>query len=269
MSLFFKNKVVAVTGGSDGIGKALVEALIALGAKVATCGRNFDKLYELQLRHSDVMLHTIVCDVSKEHDCKQFVESTIKTFGGIDILINNAGMSMRALFLDSDTKVTRKLMDVNFFGAVYCTKYALPSIIEKGGTVVGVSSVAGYRGLPGRSAYSASKAAMQSWLETLRVEMKDAGVHVMWVCPGFTASNIRFAALKEDGSATGTSVMEEGKMMSAAECARHILKAIEKKKRSVVLTAQGKQTVLLNRLFPALTDKLIHKFYYKHGKLVK
>src|SRR5690606_15965068 len=266
---YFKDKVVAITGGSDGIGKALVELLIESGARVATCGRNFDKLYELQMRHSDVMLHTIVCDVSNEQDCRRFVDSTIKTFGGIDILINNAGLSMRGLFHESDVEVTRKLMEVNFFGSVYCTRFALDSIIERKGMVIGISSVAGYRGLPGRSAYSASKAALQMFLETLRVELKDAGVHVMWVCPGFTASNIRFTALKADGTPTGTSVMDEGKMMSAAECAAHILRAAEKKKRSVVLTFQEKQTVFLNRFFPALADKLVHKFYYKDGKLVK
>jgi len=269
MFSFFKDKVVVVTGGSDGIGRALVELLIESGAKVATCGRSFDKLYELQMRHSDVMLHTIVCDISNEQDCKRFIDSTIKTFGGIDILINNAGLSMRGLFVESDTEVTRKLMDVNFFGAVYCTRYALPAIIDRKGMVIGISSVAGYRGLPGRSAYSASKAAMQMFLETLRVEMRDAGVHVMWVCPGFTASNIRYTALKPDGTPTGVSVMDEGKMMSAQECAGHILRAAEKKKRSVVLSMQGKQTVFLNRFFPALADKLVYKFYYKNGKLVK
>src|SRR4051794_19345942 len=153
---FFQNKVVVITGGSDGIGKALIAALIPLGAKVATCGRNHDKIYKLQLEYSNVMLHAIACDVSNEQECRNFIESTIETFGGIDILINNAGISMRGLFLETATDVTRKVMDINFLGAVYCTRYALPSILYNRGTVVGVSSIAGYRGLPGRSAYSAS-----------------------------------------------------------------------------------------------------------------
>jgi len=186
---FFNNKVVVVTGGSDGIGKALVEALIALGAKVATCGRNHDKLYHLQLEYSNVMLHTWACDVSNEQECQGFIESTIETFGGIDILINNAGVSQRGLFLDSATEVTRRIMDINFMGTVYCTKYALPSILERRGTVAGVSSTAGYRGLPGRTAYCASKFALQGWLESLRTELMYSGVNVMWVSPGWTASN--------------------------------------------------------------------------------
>src|SRR5882757_4569638 len=197
MSDFFKNKVVAVTGGSDGIGKALVDRLFALGAKVSTCARNQDKLYDLQVSHSGNHLHTIVADISDYNDCKKFIDSTIETFGGIDILINNAGISMRALLKDTEPDVIKKVMDVNFYGTVYCTKLALDSIIERKGSIVGVSSIAGYRGLPGRSGYSASKFALQGWLEAIKAELADDGVHVMWVSPGFTASNIRSAALNK------------------------------------------------------------------------
>jgi len=266
---FFNNKVVVITGGSDGIGKALIEAIIPLGAKVATCGRNHDKIYKLQVEYSHVLLHAVACDVSSEEECRRFIESTIETFGGIDILINNAGISMRALFMEASTEVTRRVMDINFMGAVYCTKYALPSILERQGTVVGVSSTAGYRGLPGRSAYSASKFALQGWLESLRTELYRTGVHVMWVCPGFTASNIRHAALDNQAEARGQSVLDEGSIMTAEECARHILRAIEKRKRTIVLTLTGKVTVLINKLFPSLADKLTYNFYYKKGEFVK
>jgi short-subunit dehydrogenase len=269
MSSFFSNKVVAVTGGSDGIGKALVNALILSGAKVSTCARNQDKLYDLQLQHTAQPFLAIVADVSNENDCRLFIDKTIQEFGGIDILINNAGMSMRTLMKDADASVIKKLMDVNFMGTVYCTKFALGSIIERKGVIAGISSIAGYRGLAGRSGYSASKFALQGWLEALRVELMDEAVHVMWVCPGFTSSNIRHAALNADGKLTGTSSMEENKMMTAGECAAHILKAIEKKRRTLVLTAQGKQLVWLNKLFPSLADKLTKKFYIKDGKLIK
>jgi short-subunit dehydrogenase len=267
---FFQDKVVVITGGSDGIGKALIETLIPLGARVATCGRNHDKLYTLQMEYSQVLLHAVACDVSNEQDCRRFIESTIETFGGIDILINNAGISMRALFLDSDTEVTRRVMEINFLGAVYCTKYALPSILERKGVVVGVSSTAGYRGLPGRSAYSASKFALQGWLESLRTELYKTGVHVMWVCPGFTTSNIRHAALDNRGKASGESVLNEGRLMSAEECSRHIVRAIEKRKRTLVLTFLGKVTVLINKLYPSLADRLTYQHYYnKKGEFVK
>lgn len=265
----FQHKVVAVTGGTDGIGKALVDALLLQGAKVATCARNHDKLYKLQAEYPSYPLHTVVTDVSNENDCRHFIQSTLKVYGRIDILINNAGISMRGLLSETSIDVIHRLMDVNFFGAVYCTKYALDSIIENKGVIVGVSSIAGYRGLPGRSGYSASKFALQGWLEAIRTELANTGVHVMWVCPGYTTSNIRNAALDQNGEPQGESPLEEGSLMAADECAQHILKAIEKRKRTLVLTFTGKQTVILNKLFPAWADKLVRNFYFKNGKLVK
>jgi short-subunit dehydrogenase len=266
---FFRDKVVIVTGGTEGIGRALIDALIEAGAKVATCGRNHDKLYALQLEYSQFMLHTMVCDVSHEVECNRFIHSTIETFGSIDILINNAGISMRSLFDDADTDVIRRLMDVNFMGAVYCTKAALPYILQQKGTIVGISSTAGYRGLPGRSGYSASKFALQGWLESLRTELLHSGVHVMWVSPGFTASNIRNAALNSHGVGQGESPLDESKLMSAEDCAKYILTAIEKRKRVLVLTFTGKLTVFLNKFFPSLADWLVYRHYFKNGELVK
>ena len=269
MDQFFKNKTVAITGGSDGIGKALIELLLPMGARVATCARNQDKLYDLQLRHSTSPLHCVVADVSNYNDCKMFIDSTIKQFGGIDILINNAGISMRSLLKDAELDVFKKVMDINYFGTVYCTKLALNSILERKGTIVGVSSIAGYRGLPGRSGYSASKFALNGWLEAVRTELMDDGVNVMWVCPGFTRSNIRNAALNAKSQSQGESPLNEAELMSATDCARHILRAIEKKKRTLVLTLKGKETVFVNKFFPSWADRLTRKFFFKNGLLVK
>jgi short-subunit dehydrogenase len=269
MSDAFKDKVIAITGGTDGIGKALIEALINRGAKIATCGRSQDKLYRLQVQYSNQLIHAISADVSNEQDCKRFIDSTIQTFGGIDILINNAGISMRALVSDTDLSTIKKVMDVNFWGTVYCTKYALDSITERKGTIVGISSIAGYRGLPGRSGYSASKFAVNGWLEALRTEVMDKGVNVMWVSPGFTTSNIRNVALNNEAKPQGESPMEEGSMMSAEECAHHIIRAIEKRKRTLVLTFTGKRTVFMNKFFPKWADKLVRKYFFKNGQLIK
>ncbi len=266
---FFKNKIVAVTGGSDGIGKALVEALLQQGAKVATCGRNYDKLYQLQTSHAGTTLITYTADVSKEPDCRNFINEVVKSFGTIDILINNAGISMRALFGETELETLKKVMDVNFWGTVYCTKFALPYITKQQGTVVGVSSIAGYRGLPGRTGYSASKFAVNGFLEALRTELLDSGVNIMWVCPGFTTSNIRNAALTKDAKPQGASPMDEGSMMTPEECATQILHAVEKRKRTHVFTANDKRTVFLNRLIPSMADKLVRKFFFKNGELVK
>lgn len=265
----FANKVVVITGGSEGIGKALVDAFLMEGAKVATCSRKYDKLYSLQSSYPGKPLMIYTADVSKEKDCQDFINAVIQSFGSIDILINNAGVSMRSLVSEVEFDTIRKVMDINFWGTVYCTKFSLPYITKNNGTVVGVSSIAGYRGLPGRSGYSASKFAVNGWLEALRSELLDSGTNIMWVCPGFTASNIRNVALNKDGKSLGESPMDESKMMSAAECASHILTAIRKRKRSLVLTFMGKQTVFLNRFFPSLADKMVRKFFFKKGELVK
>jgi short-subunit dehydrogenase len=269
MNETFKGKTVAITGGSDGIGKALVQLLLNAGANVATCARNQDKLYDLQKINSNLPLHTIVADVSRYDDCKNFIDSTIKNFGTIDILINNAGISMHGELKDTDLSVFEKVMAINYFGTVYCTKLALENIIKNKGTIVGISSIAGYRGLPGRSGYSASKFAVNGWLEALRTELISDKVNVMWVCPGFTKSNIRNAALNEKAEAQGESPMDENSLMTSEECAQHILDAIAKRKRTLVLTFKGKQTVFMNKFFPSWTDKLTRNFFYKKGKLIK
>lgn len=265
----FKDKVVVITGGSDGIGKALVDAFMHEGARVATCGRNYEKLYQLQSAFPARPLFIHTADVSKEQDCRNFIDAVIKEFGTIDILINNAGVSMRSVVSEVEIETIRKVMDINFWGTVYCTKFALPYVMKNKGTIVGVSSIAGYRGLPGRSGYSASKFAVNGWLEALRTELLESGTNVMWVCPGFTTSNIRNAALNKEGQAQGESPMDEDKMMSAEECAQHIITAIEKRKRNLVLTFTGKRTVFMNRFFPSLADKLVRKFFFKNGDLVK
>jgi short-subunit dehydrogenase len=270
MSTYFEGKVVVVTGGSDGIGSALVHEFLLLGAKVATCGRSHDKLYQLQISHPSFHLHTMVADIGKEDDCKKFIDDTIKTFGTIDILINNAGISMRSLFKDVELDVMRKLMDVNFFGAVYCTKFAYSEILKNKGHIVSVSSIAGYRGLPGRSGYSASKFALQGWTESIRTELLKTGVHVLTVCPGFTSSNIRNVALNSEGQSQGESPMDESRMMSSAVCAARIIKSIRKRDRNLVLTFTGKRTVVMNKILPGLTDRMTYNFFFdKDGFLKK
>ena len=265
----FTDKIVVITGGSDGIGKALVAQFLALGAKVATCGRNENKLSLLATEFPTSNLYTAQVDVSKQDQSEAFIKQVVDNWGRIDVLINNAGISMRALVSEVSVQTLQNVMDINFWGTVYCTKAALASIQQNKGVIVGVSSIAGYRGLPGRSGYSASKFALNGWLESLKTELYASGTHVMWVCPGFTTSNIRNAALDKNAKAQGESPMDEGSMMSSEECATHIIHAIEKRKRSLVLTFTGKRTVFINKYFPAWADKLVHQFFFKNGVLVK
>jgi short-subunit dehydrogenase len=255
-----KDKVVVITGASSGIGLALVHECAARGAKVVMAARNIEKLNETaaNLSSRGVECLAVQTDVSKEEDCRKLMEATVARFGTIHILINNAGISMRALFSVLDLSVVKRVMDINFWGTVYCTKYAYPYLLENKGSLVGVSSIAGYKGLPGRTGYSSSKFAMNGFLEVLRIENLKTGLHVLTACPGFTASNIRNTALTADGSVQGESPRDEDKMMTAEAVAVHIANAIEKRKREIILTGMGKLTVWLNKRFPKMMDKMTY-----------
>jgi short-subunit dehydrogenase len=262
-----KNKVVIITGGSSGIGFALAEKFGQTGSKVMITGRNEESLTHAvnNLKTRGITVSAFQADVSKEADNKAMAEAAIRQYGKIDILINNAGISMRALFAEVDLEVVRKVMDTNFYGALYATRHCLPEIIKNKGSVVGVSSIAGYRGLPGRTGYSSSKFALNGFLEVLRTELLNTGVHVLTACPGFTASNIRMRALTKDGNAQGKSPRVEEEMMTADECAQHIYKAIVKRKRTLILTSQGRLTVWLNKWWPSLADKLVYNTMAKES----
>ncbi|MDP2235192.1 MAG: SDR family oxidoreductase [Bacteroidales bacterium] len=260
-----QNKVVIITGASSGIGKATALETAFRGARLVLAARRIEALMDVvdQCKNIGAQVIGIVTDVSKDEDCRILIGKAVEQFGQIDILINNAGISMRALFEKTDLSVIRKLMDVNFWGTVYCTKYALPYLIKNKGSVVGVSSVAGYKGLPGRTGYSASKFAMQGFLDALRVENLKNELHVMVACPGFTASNIRNTALSADGSQQGESPRDESKMMSSEAVAKYLIKAIEKRKRTIVLTTQGKVTVFLNKFIPSFFDRMLYNHMAK------
>jgi short-subunit dehydrogenase len=254
-----KDKVIIITGASSGIGLACAREFAKRGAKLALAARSAEKLVEIEqeLKSNGTEVISVKTDVSIEEDCKHLISETLRTFERIDILVNNAGISMRAGFQDVELSVLKQLMDVNFWGTVYCTKYALPSLLENKGSVVGISSIAGFIGLPGRTGYSASKFAMHGFLETIRVENLKKGLHVLIAAPGFTASNVRKAALVADGSNQGETPRKEEKMMSADEVAVHLAKAIIKRKRTLVLTfLEGKFTVFLSKWMPKLLDKL-------------
>jgi len=259
-----KNKVVIITGASSGIGYALAKEFANRGAKLSLAARRLDRLEKLKGELSDTEVLTVKTDVSVEEDCKNLVDLTIEKFGKIDILINNAGISMRALFSEMDLDVMRSVMNVNFYGTVYCTKYALPYLLLSKGSLVGVISIAGHVGLPGRTAYSASKFAVRGFLDTIRIENLKKGLHVLVAAPGFTSSEVRKVALTANGTAQGETPRDEGKMMSAEECALHIADAVKKRKRQLILTfVEGKLTVFLGKFFPSLLDKLTYNHMAK------
>ncbi len=259
------NKVVIITGGSSGIGKALAHQFGSNGFNVLITGRNITELNKAtdELKAKGISVVAFQADVSKEEDNRQMAAAAIHAFGKIDVLINNAGISMRALFEEVDLAVVKKVMDINFYGVLYATKYCLPEIRKNKGSIVGISSIAGYRGLPGRTGYSASKFALNGFLEVLRTELLKTGVHVLTASPGFTSSNIRKHSLTNDGTQQGESPRDEEKMMSAEECALHIYNAVLKRKRSIILTAQGKLAVFLNKWLPSVADRMVYNVMAK------
>ncbi|MCF6170639.1 MAG: SDR family oxidoreductase [Bacteroidales bacterium] len=256
-----QNKVVVITGATSGIGKALAYEFAGRGAKVVMGARTHGKLVEIaeDIKHKGGDVAYAQTDVTKEEDCKNLILTAIDVFGKIDILINNAGISMRALLEDVSIRVLKQLMDVNFWGTVYCTKYALAHILKEKGSIVAVSSIGGLIGLPGRTGYSASKFAINGFMESLRTENLNKNLHVLMAFPGFTTSNIRNTALSADGSPQGESPREEEKMMTAEQVAREIYSAISKRKNKLVLTTLGKSMVLVNKYFPAWLSKRVFK----------
>lgn len=255
-----KDKVVIVTGATSGIGESCAKVFGHQGAKIAITGRN-----QIKLDHTLIMLQKegidcigILAEAGSEADNQKMADQVTAHYGKIDILINNAGISMRALFQDLDMKVFRKVMDTNFWGAVYATKYCLKEIIKNQGSIIAVSSVNGFRGTPARTAYTASKYAMNGFFESLRTEVMKKGVHVLVACPGFTASNIRKNALLADGSIQAESPREENKMMTSEEVALALLKGTLKRRRDLVLTTEGKLAFFLNKWVPGVMDRVVY-----------
>jgi short-subunit dehydrogenase len=258
MKFTIKDKVAVITGASSGIGKATAIALAQNGAKVVLCARSEEKLIEVNkqcLTFSDSMY--VVTDISKPEECERLINLTIAKHDRLDVLVSNAGLSMRALTEDCSFDVYHKLMDVNFFGAVYCSSFALPHLLSSRGMLVGISSISGIKGLPGRSGYTACKAAINGFFESVKIENLKTGLHVLTICPGFTSTDIRFNALDREGHPQGFTPRDEKKMMEPEEVAKEVITAMKKKKNFVVLTNQGKLLVGLNKFFPNLVSKLV------------
>jgi short-subunit dehydrogenase len=262
MENYFKDKVVIVTGASSGIGEATAREFARNGAKVVLAARSGERLSAItdEISKHGGEASYVVTDVSIEAECRRLVDATVKKYGTIHILVNNAGLSMRALFEEVDLMVLHRLMDVNFWGTVYCTKYALPYLVENRGSLVGVSSVAGFHGLPGRTGYSASKFAMHGLLETIRIENLKKGLHVMVIAPGFTSTEIRKHALVANGTEQGESPKDEDHLDSPEYVAGWILRGIRKKKRNKLLTWDGRMTALLQRILPTVVDNGYYKY---------
>lgn len=258
-------KTVLITGGSSGIGRAAALKYGKEGYNVVFTGRDEQRIQEVS-KALDAMGASnlgLVVDAASEQGAEDTVAKAIDKYGNLDVLICNAGISMRALFEDVDLKVFEKVMQINFNGAIYYVKFALPHILKSKGSLIAISSINGHRGTPARTAYTASKFAMEGFFEALRTEVMHRGVHVLVVSPGFTGTNIRNAALTAEGSVQGESPRDEGKMMTSDQVASAIYNGQLKRKRDIVLTTQGKLAVFLNKWIPATMDKIVYKVMAK------
>ncbi len=255
-----KDKVVVITGASSGIGKALAHELGKAGAKLVLAARREEALSAIAEQYSDTMV--VKTDVTDEAQCHNLIEQTIEKFGRIDALVNNAGISMQVKFENIDNlELFHKIMNVNYFGMVYCTHYALPYLKKSKGLLVGVSSMTGKLGVPTRTGYAASKHAMQGFLDSLRIELMGTGVDVCVISPGFVQSEVRDKALGADATPTGESRIDESAIMSAEECARQIYEAMNSRERDVIIADSFRTKIapFLKLLVPNIVDNIARK----------
>jgi short-subunit dehydrogenase len=259
----FAGKSIIVTGASAGIGRRLAERLAEEGARVALAARSADALEEVaaECRRLGGEAIAVPTDVGDPDACAALVEKTVDAFGGVDALVNNAGISIWARFDETtDLTVFERIMRINYLGSVYCTHHALPHLKRSQGLLVAVSSLTGKTGVPTRAAYAASKHAMQGFFDSLRVELRNTGVDVLVVSPGFVATDIRQRALGPDGAPLGESPRDESRgNMSVDECVQIILDAMRKRRRDVVMTAQAKLGMFIKLVAPGLVDGMAAK----------
>lgn len=256
----FDRKVVLITGGCAGIGRALAMRLAQAGARLVIFDLDqqaLDSLVQHLADHHNAEALGVLCDVADAAAVEQAMALTVERFGGIDVLVNNAGITHRSSFADTELAVFQRIMAVNYFGALHCTKAALPSLVARSGQIIVLSSLSGFSPLLYRSAYNASKHALHGLFETLRYELTGSGVNVMLVCPGFTATDLRKNALVGDGSVAAQPPLAMGKVASAQDVAEAIYRGALKRRRLLVLSNVDWRARVLARFFPQLFERVL------------
>ena len=250
---------IILTGASEGIGRALALQLAMRGARLALAARDRERLESLALecRARGAEAHAVPTDVTSQHDCESLVDETVKAFGGIDVLIHNAGITMWSRFdALQDLGIFARLMEVNYLAPVRLTALALPELRKSRGLLVAVASLAGLTGVPERSGYAASKHAMIGFFDSLRIELAGSGVNVCVVAPDFVASEIHKRAIGPDGAPLGASPMVQSRIMTAEDCARRIVLAIDRRERQVIMSGRGRLGRWLKLIAPSVIDRL-------------
>ena len=255
----FQDKVVVITGGASGIGLALARRFARDGARLALLDMDVEAAqhHARRLTAAGRAALAMACDVSRRQDCTRCVDQVLARFGGIDVLVNNAGITARDRFADTRAEVFERVMAVNFFGALYCTQAALPSLRARRGLIMAIESLAGVSPLLGRSAYCASKHAMHGLFTTLRAELRQDGVQVLIACPGFVQTNLQQRALGGDGRITQRPQSRVGGQTTPAAVAEQLHRAAARRRPLAVLTPMGKLAYWASRLAPLLYERIM------------
>lgn len=254
-----RGKNVLLTGASQGIGHAMALELAAQGARLALVARDRARLDEVagECRGRGAQAFVLPGDVSQQADCERIVGEAEQALGGLDVLINNAGIGMLARFDElSDLSIYERLMRVNYLGCVWLTHAALPALKRSRGRIAVVASLAGLTGVPTRTGYAASKHAVMGFFDSLRIELRDSGVSVTIAAPDFVVSEIHRRAIGPDGQPLGVSPMQEARIMSAEECAARIVRAVADRKRLLVMSLRGRLGRFVRLVFPGLIDRI-------------
>lgn len=257
-----KGRRIILTGASEGIGRALALDLAARGARLALAARDRDRLESLaqECRARGSEAFAMPTDVTNQQDLEWLVAETLKTFGGIDIVIHNAGITMWSRFdALADLSIFERIMEVNYLAPVRLTALTLPHLKQTRGLIVAVASLSGLTGVPERTGYAASKHAMIGFFDSLRIELAGSGVDVTVIAPDFVISEIHKRAVGPDGEPLGASPMMQAKIMTAEECARQIVRAIGKRQRLLLMSARGKLGRWLKLLAPSVIDRMAAK----------
>ncbi len=253
----FRDRVVVITGAAGGIGRALSRRFARAGARLGLTdfdGQGVKALAE-ELVAEGTDCSGFGLDVTNETACHRTMDSIVKRFGRLDVLINNAGITHRSAFARTTSKVYSRVMGVNYFGSLYCTQASLDYLIEHKGLIIVISSIAGFSPLLGRTGYAASKHALHGLFDSLRAELREKGVGVTIVCPGFTATNIYKSALDGDGSLTSHPQSTVGSSASPESVAEAVFRAATRGKRLIVLSAVGRLTRFINKIFPDFYER--------------
>ena len=262
MKTKFKDLTIWITGASSGLGEALAIAFAKKGATIILSGRNEDKLEAVKEQCKKSKNHHIVpFDISDSEQTQAAYKSAINKAGKIDWLINNAGVSQRSLIMETSEDVERQIMELDYFAQTRLTRLVLPAMLEQGGgKIVMISSVAGLIGTQYRGAYSAAKAAIHLWANSLRAELYDQGIEVATIFPGFIQTNVSINALTGDGSALGTMDEATSKGLTASEFAKQVVKALSKGEEYIIVGGrQERMATRVNRLSPPKLYKLIRQ----------